>query len=245
RGRRGHRRTRRRHRRTQASPPVGHASGAVRDASAAGREPRRKALSRREADGRQSQPYRGPEADEQRARRRIVADARRGRSHGAHEGARGRDDRSSWPLSLGRLLLRAHVEHETVLFDVVAVLVGDLALDLLDSLVVELRDAARLEADHVIVVSAVRELEDSLAALEVMSGDEARALELRQYAIDSCEPEDLAVLEQRAIDRLRRQMPLAAVLQDLEHLQTRGGDFEAGLAKISSLHRHSLENYPV
>jgi DNA repair protein RecN (Recombination protein N) len=207
--------------RTQASPTVGHASGDVRDAPAASREPRRSALPRREADGRHSQPHRGPEADEQRARRRIVADARWRRSNGAHEGARGRDDRSSGPLGRRRLLLRAHVEHETVLFDVVAVLVGDLALYLLDSLVVELRHAARLEADHVVVVCAVRELKDGLAALEVMSGHEACALELREHAMNRGKPEHLAVLEQCAIDRLRRQMPLAAVLQDLEHLQTR------------------------
>jgi hypothetical protein len=31
-------------------------------------------------------------------------------------------------------------------------------------------------------------------------------------------------------------MSLAAVFEDLEHLQTRRGDFEAGFAKISSLH---------
>jgi hypothetical protein len=31
-------------------------------------------------------------------------------------------------------------------------------------------------------------------------------------------------------------MPLAAVFQDLEHLQTRRGYLEAGLAKICSLH---------
>ena len=241
RGRRRHRRARRRYRRPQASAAFWHAAGVVRHALAASREPRRSALSRREAHGRQGQPHRGAAADEQGARRGIVADAGRRRSHGAHEGARGRNDRAGCSLKgrgLARrgLFLRAHVEHEAVLFDVVVVFVRDLALDLLDSLVVELSHAARLEAHHVIVMRAVRELEDRLTAFEVVAAHEARPLELREHAIDGRKPELLAAVEQRAIDRLRRQMPLAAVLQNLEHLQTRRGDLEAGFAKISSLH---------
>ena len=123
-----------------------------------------------------------------------------------------------------------------MLFDVVVVLVGDLALQLLDSLVVELRHAPRLETHHVIVMRAVGELEDGLAAFEVVAAHEPRSLELRQHAVNGRKPELLAAVEQRAIDRLRREMPLAAVLQNLEHLQTRRSDLEAGFAKISSFH---------
>ena len=85
------------------------------------------------------EPHRRARADEQGARRRVVADARRRRGHGANARARRRDDRPGRSLARRRLLLRPHVEHETVLLDVVAVPIGDLALQLLDALVVELR----------------------------------------------------------------------------------------------------------
>ena len=73
-------------------------------------------------------------------------------------------------LARRRLLLRPHVEHEAVLLDVVAVPIRDLALQLLDALVVELRHSAGLETHHVIVVRAVRELEDGLCRLRSCGG---------------------------------------------------------------------------
>ena len=113
---------------------------------------------------------------------------------------------------------------------------------MLDSLVEELRHLARLEAHHVIVVCAVGELEDRLTAFEVVAADEPSSLELRKHAIDGREPELLAAVEQRAIDRLRRHVTLPAVLENLQHLQTRRGDLEACFAEILSFHLPLIQN---
>ena len=59
-----------------------------------------------------------------------------------------------------------------------------------------------------IVVRSVRELENGRAALEVVPAHEPGALELRKHAIDRREPELLAAVEQRPVDRLGRHVPL-------------------------------------
>jgi hypothetical protein len=75
-----------------------------------------------------------------------------------------------------------------VLFDRVTVLFGNLALYLLDSIVAELDDAARLEAHHMIMVRTIRELENRRAApFEIVAANQTSALELRKHTIDSCE----------------------------------------------------------
>ena len=86
------------------------------------------------------------------------------------------------------------------------------------------------------MVRAVGELEYCRAALEIVPTHEPRALELRQHAIDGREPELLAAIEQLAVDRLGRHVPLRALLQDLEDLESRRRDLQAELAKILSFH---------
>src|SRR5690554_880838 len=108
-----------------------------------------------------------------------------------------------------------------MVLDLVAEAVRDLVLDLLDSLVEKFDHLARIEADHVIVVIAIRELEDRRAPFEIVPGHEAGTLELREHAVYRGKTELLAGVEQRAIDAFGREMTLFALLEDLEHLQPR------------------------
>ena len=57
-------------------------------------------------------------------------------------------------------------------------------LALLDLRVVELLDAAALQADEVVVVAALVQLEHGLAGLEVVADEQPGLLELRQHAVD-------------------------------------------------------------
>ena len=66
----------------------------------------------------------------------------------------------------------------------------------------ELFDPAAVQADDMIVMRALVELEDRHAVLEVMAGDQAGGLELREHAVDGGEPDVLVGLEQGAIDVL-------------------------------------------
>ena len=61
------------------------------------------------------------------------------------------------------------VEVERVLGDLEAALAGDLRLPLLDLGIVELLDAAALQADQVIVVTALVQFEHRLAGFEMMA----------------------------------------------------------------------------
>ncbi len=68
---------------------------------------------------------------------------------------------------IGLLALLAHVQHQRVLFQFVAVVGCDLALQLLDLMALELDDLAAVHVDHVVVVAATVKLVDRLAALEL------------------------------------------------------------------------------
>ena len=130
-----------------------------------------------------------------------------------------------------------------MLLDHVVVLVCDFALQLLDALVVELRDSPGLETDHVVVMRSIGELEHGLAAFEVVPTHEPRPLELRQHAIDGRQTELFATIEQRPIDAFGRHVALPAMLENLEHLQARRRHFEAGFTKILSFHVPLAWNY--
>src|ERR1700704_6584429 len=81
------------------------------------------------------------------------------------------------------------VEVELVVVDLEAALLGDLVLALLDLGVVELLHAAALKAHQVVVVAALVQLVDRLAALEVVAHQQPRLLELREDAVDRGEPD--------------------------------------------------------
>src|SRR5690606_8739155 len=119
-----------------------------------------------------------------------------------------------------------------MVLDLVAVAARDLALDLLDPLVEELDDLTGVEAHHMVVMVAVRQLEYRGAPFEVVTGHEARALELREHAIHGREAQLLTGVEQQAVDRLRRQVAFLALLQDLQDLEARRSHLQSGFTKI-------------
>ena len=103
-------------------------------------------------------------------------------------------------------------------------------LDDLELLVVELDDPAALEADHVVVVIAIVELEDRMTTLEIVPRNEAGSLELRQHAVDRREADFLARIQQVLVNILSARVPVAGIFENLEDLQAWQRDLEAGLA---------------
>ncbi len=101
----------------------------------------------------------------------------------------------------------------------VAVLLRDLDLQLLDSLVVELDDVPRSQADHMIVVGPVSQFEHRRTALEVVSRHEAGPFELRQHAIHGRETEFLPCGQQRLVDGLGAEMAIGTGLQNFQDLE--------------------------
>ena len=118
----------------------------------------------------------------------------------------------------------------------ITVLVGDIALDLFDPLVAKLDDDAGFQADHMIVVRAIRQLEYGRAALEIVSADETGLLELGQHPIDGGEPEFFPGVEQQPINPLGAQVALLRVLEDLKDLEPGRSYLESRVAQVLSFH---------
>ena len=70
----------------------------------------------------------------------------------------------------------------------------------------EFDDLARLDTNHVIVVFAVIELKNRVAAFKVVARDQAGRLELGEHAINRCQTSIVARLQQQLLDILGTQM---------------------------------------
>jgi hypothetical protein len=98
--------------------------------------------------------------------------------------------------------------------------------------VVELLDAAALLADEVVVVRALVQLIDCLAALEMRALQQSRLLELREHAIDRGEADVRMLFEELSVDVLGGEVAVRAVLEEVQHLQARDRDLQALVAKF-------------
>jgi len=85
-------------------------------------------------------------------------------------------------------------------------------------------------------VGAEVDLENGHAVLEMMARHQARALELREHAIDRREADILAGVEQLFIDLFGRHMPGLATLENLENLQPRQRDLEPRFTQVLTFH---------
>ena len=109
------------------------------------------------------------------------------------------------PLAIRAARLHAFgVQIERVLADLEAALPRDGVLPLFDPGVVELLDATALQADEMVVMVALVQLEHRLAGLEMMADEQARLLELRQHPVDGGEP-DVEALARGACGRRPRR----------------------------------------
>src|SRR5574338_1082227 len=115
---------------------------------------------------------------------------------------------------------RVFLDRETALF-------GDALLSLLDLGVVELLDISALQADEVVVVIALVELENRLARLEIVALEQSCLLELRQHAVDCRQADIHAFANQQAIDILGGQVALFRALEQVENFETWVGCLQA------------------
>src|SRR3954470_970697 len=123
-----------------------------------------------------------------------------------------------------------------------AALARHVVLPLLDVGVVELLDAAALQAHEVVVVAALVELEHRLARLAILPRQEAVLLELREDAVDRGQADVDAFGDERLVHILGRQVAHLARLEQLEDLAPRQRRLEADF--LQALHRaHRLSLY--
>ena len=79
-------------------------------------------------------------------------------------------------------------------------------------------------------------LEYRVTAVEIMPLHEPGSLELGQYAIDSCQTDVIASIDQCPIDIFGAQMPIARAIEDLEDAEPREGGFEPGFLEFLRVH---------
>ena len=110
---------------------------------------------------------------------------------------------------------------------------GDLDLPLLDLGVVELFDVTAFDADDVVVVPALLQLENGFTALEVVAYEKTRLLELREHAIHRGKAGVGAFLQQRLVHVLGGEVTHRAFLEDFEDAQAGSRRFEADGFEVS------------
>jgi len=108
----------------------------------------------------------------------------------------------------------------------------DLVLPFLDAHVRELLHPAAVRAHDVVVVLTLVQFEDGGAALEVVTCDQPGGLELGEHAVHGRQPDVLVGLEQAPVDILGAQVAGLAGRQDVEDLEPRYGDLQAGTAQL-------------
>ncbi|VFT53264.1 Uncharacterised protein [Pseudomonas aeruginosa] len=114
-----------------------------------------------------------------------------------------------------------------------AALADDFLLALLDFRIHELDHLAGIDADHVVVVAAIGELEHGMAAIEVVTHHQAGGLELGQHPIDGCQAHVLACFHQRLVHVFGAHVALLGRVEHLQDLDPRQGHFKAGFSKFA------------
>src|SRR5207302_348161 len=108
-----------------------------------------------------------------------------------------------------------------VLADLEAAIARDPELPLFDLRIEEFLNAAALQANQVIVVTALVQLEHRFARLEMVADQQPRLLELRQHAVHRRQADVDTVGQQLLVDILGGQMPDLALLEQVDDPQPR------------------------
>jgi len=108
-----------------------------------------------------------------------------------------------------------------------------LLLPVLNFVVDELFHFAAVGADQMVVMAAFVDLEYGVRRLEVAADQDASLLKLRQNSIDRRQPQLHALILQKTINVLGREVFSLALVKELQNSQPRQRCFEAGFAQFS------------
>lgn len=121
------------------------------------------------------------------------------------------------------------VQIEAVIGQPDVVLLGDIALALLDHLVGELDHLAAVEADQVVVVFLGGQFEHRFAPFEVVTGNNTGIIKLVENAIYGSETNLFTLVDQSFVQIFRTGVLAVRLLQDFQDFDTGQGDLEPGL----------------
>lgn len=131
-----------------------------------------------------------------------------------------------------------HIQIKRVILDGKSALLGDALLALFDFGIAELFHPATLQADQVVVVSALVEFEYGFAGFKVMAFQQTCLLELRQHTIDGCQPDVLVVLDQLAVDIFGGEVLQPGVLEQFQDFETGKSGLETDVLEAAGVIYH-------
>jgi hypothetical protein len=105
----------------------------------------------------------------------------------------------------------------------------DIALPLLDDLIVKFDDLAALQTDNMIVVATLIQFKDGLSSFEVVALDKTRQLELSQNPVDRGKANLLAGTQQVLVNILGCHMQVTMRLQHIEDFHARQRNLQTSL----------------
>lgn len=125
-----------------------------------------------------------------------------------------------------------------------AMLFGDLVLKPFNGFVVEFDDLAAFQADHVVVMFLLGNLEQGMTTIEVMANDQASGFELSQYAVHGGQADIFTSIQQRLVDVLGAEMSLhvPGLLENLQDLDAGKRDFKPCPAQFMVLVGHGYSS---
>lgn len=119
--------------------------------------------------------------------------------------------------------------------ELVAVLIGNLPLQIFDVFVHELDHFARFDAHHMVVMSALIQFKHGVVRFEIMPFDQARLLKLSQNTVNGCKSDIFARLQQAAINIFRAEVLPGAFIEKFQHFNAWRRCLQAGLIQILAM----------
>ena len=134
------------------------------------------------------------------------------------------------------LFALAHVQHEFVVHQLIAMGLDNFPLQGFDAFVHKLGHDSGIYVDHVVVVLLVGQFVYRMAIVEVVSIDDSRGLELGKDPINRRQPDRIVRFEQVFVDVLGAQMVRLGAFQHLQDLEPRQGHLETRIFQILLRH---------
>lgn len=131
-----------------------------------------------------------------------------------------------------RALDAARVQTQRVVFDLVALGLGNFFLARLDLGIKKLLDPATVHTHDVVVVMAFVEFKNRLAVFKVASAQDAGLLKLRQHAVHRGQADGDVVREQDFVNVFRAHVTLAGILKQRQDGLARPCHFETNLLEV-------------
>jgi hypothetical protein len=102
----------------------------------------------------------------------------------------------------------------------------------LDGRIVKLLDVAALQTNDVIVVIPLVQLENRLAAFEMVFHQQPGLFELGEHPVHRGQAHVFSAAQQLLVNVFRAQMSILAVFEQIQHLEPRQGGFETGTLEM-------------